>query len=191
MASQTDLQAQPDTLLEVKKRARRRLVGAIVLVIVAIIVLPLLLEGDPQPLGDQVNIQIPAIDDDDKFVSKLPPVSNKPGAYVPQKSDAKPSDTAVSSPVAKEPETTTKSTTQSSETFVIQLAAYTEQQTAQDLQAKLKAEGYPAYLETVESSKGPLYRVRSGPYTTRESAEAARIELKNKGYSGIISGAKQ
>ena len=191
MASQTDLQAQPDTLLEVKKRARRRLVGAIVLVIAAVIVLPLLLEGDPQPLGDQVKIRIPAIDDDDKFVSKLPPASNKTGAAVPQKSDVKSSDTATSSPIAKEPETTAKSAAQSSEAFVIQLAAYAEQQTAQELQAKLKTEGYPTYLETVESSKGPLYRVRSGPYTTRESAEAARIELKNKGYSGIISGAKQ
>jgi hypothetical protein len=43
---------------ELKRRARRRLVGAIVLALAAAVILPLLLESDPKPLGDDVSIQI-------------------------------------------------------------------------------------------------------------------------------------
>src|SRR5947207_15679482 len=57
---------------ELKRRARRRLVGAIVLALAAAVILPLLLESDPKPLGDDVSIQIPPIDSG-KFVNPLSP----------------------------------------------------------------------------------------------------------------------
>jgi DedD protein len=41
---------------EVKRKARRRLVGAVVLALAAAIVLPLLLEKEPRPLGDEVSV---------------------------------------------------------------------------------------------------------------------------------------
>ncbi len=44
---------------ELKRRARRRLVGAIVLALAAAVILPLLLEKEPKPLGDDVSVQIP------------------------------------------------------------------------------------------------------------------------------------
>jgi len=43
-----------------KKRARRRLVGAIALVLAAVIGLPMILDSEPKPLGDDINIQIPS-----------------------------------------------------------------------------------------------------------------------------------
>ena len=47
--------AAPDLAVdELKRRARRRLVGAIVLALAAAVILPLLLESDPKPLGDEV-----------------------------------------------------------------------------------------------------------------------------------------
>jgi DedD protein len=55
---------------ELKRRARRRLVGAIVLALAAAVLLPLLLESEPKPLGDEVSIQIPPIDNG-KFVTPL------------------------------------------------------------------------------------------------------------------------
>jgi DedD protein len=57
---------------ELKRRARRRLVGAIVLALAAAVLLPLLLESEPKPLGDEVSIQIPPIDNS-KFVNPLSP----------------------------------------------------------------------------------------------------------------------
>src|ERR1022692_441758 len=57
---------------ERKRRARRRLVGAIVLALAAAVILPLLLESDPKPLGDDVSIQMPPIDNG-KFITPLSP----------------------------------------------------------------------------------------------------------------------
>jgi DedD protein len=55
---------------ELRRRARRRLVGAVVLALAAAVLLPLLLESEPKPLGDDVSIQIPPIDSG-KFINPL------------------------------------------------------------------------------------------------------------------------
>ena len=57
---------------ELRRRARRRLIGAIVLALAAAVLLPLLLESEPKPLGDDISIQIPPIDSG-KFVNPLSP----------------------------------------------------------------------------------------------------------------------
>ena len=78
---------------ELKRRARRRLVGAIVLALAAAVILPLLLESDPKPLGDEVSIRIPPIDNG-KFINPLAPDkdSNNAAPVAPDsRTDAKPS----------------------------------------------------------------------------------------------------
>jgi DedD protein len=55
--------AEPvDPVLPEKKRARRRLIGAIALVLAAIIGLPMILDSEPKPLADDIAIDIPAKD---------------------------------------------------------------------------------------------------------------------------------
>jgi DedD protein len=51
-----------DPMLPEKKRARRRLVGAIALALAAAVGLPMLLDSEPKPLAGDVAIQIPAKD---------------------------------------------------------------------------------------------------------------------------------
>ncbi len=58
-----------DPVLPEKKRARRRLIGAIALVLAAIIGLPMILDSEPKPLADDIAIQIPSKD-------KIAPASN-------------------------------------------------------------------------------------------------------------------
>lgn len=48
-----------DPTLPEKQRARRRLVGAIALVVAAVIVLPMVLDSHPKPVTDDVQIDIP------------------------------------------------------------------------------------------------------------------------------------
>ena len=55
---------------ELRRRARRRLVGAIVLALAAAVFVPMLLESDPKPLGEDVSVKIPPVDDG-KFVNRL------------------------------------------------------------------------------------------------------------------------
>ncbi|ALK34092.1 SPOR domain-containing protein [Burkholderia plantarii] len=60
-----------DPTLPEKQRARRRLVGAIALVVAAVIVLPMVLDSHPKPVTDDIAIDIP----------------NKPAHAVPARSD--------------------------------------------------------------------------------------------------------
>lgn len=53
--------AQPvtDDELQLRKRARRRLVGAIVLVLLVVVLLPMVLDNEPRPLAPNVVVTIP------------------------------------------------------------------------------------------------------------------------------------
>src|SRR5436189_4929408 len=90
MAEPADL-----NLDELKRRGRRRLIGAIVLALGAAVVVPMLLESDPRPLGEDVSVRIPPVDDG-KFVNKLtaPPPKAEPSK------DAAPATTAPAAETA-------------------------------------------------------------------------------------------
>ena len=95
---------------ELKRKARRRLIGAIVLALAAATLLPLLLEQEQKPLGDDVSVQIPPVDES-KFISRLAGDKGKNAQPEPKagggaagKIDAKPEPRADPSPEPK-PET--------------------------------------------------------------------------------------
>lgn len=75
-----------DEELLLKKRARRRLIGAIVLVTAVAVVLPMVLDSEPRKVGQDINIKIPS-PDTGAFTSKvapLPPLpESKPAAKAP------------------------------------------------------------------------------------------------------------
>jgi DedD protein len=94
-----------DEELQLKKRARRRLVGAIVLVSVAAVVLPMVLDSEPKRSGQRVDIQIPSPDSGEfKPQPSTPgPSSAKAAPEAPAKAEAsaKPDVSAKSEPAAK------------------------------------------------------------------------------------------
>jgi len=57
---------EADPILPQKKRARRRLVGAVVLVITAIVVLPMIFDAEPQQVRQDMAIEIPSKDKGNK-----------------------------------------------------------------------------------------------------------------------------
>ena len=94
---------------EFRRRARRRLIGAIVLALSAAVLLPLLLESEPKPLGDDVSIQIPPLDNS-RFINPLSPGKGgelKSGATQPAAKSAAPTNPGASpaapSPTASSP----------------------------------------------------------------------------------------
>ncbi|MCX7167507.1 MAG: SPOR domain-containing protein [Rhodocyclales bacterium] len=52
----------PDADLQLKKRARRRLVGAAALALCAVIVLPMVMDREPRPLSQDIQVRIPSQD---------------------------------------------------------------------------------------------------------------------------------
>ncbi|RQR84019.1 MULTISPECIES: SPOR domain-containing protein [unclassified Burkholderia] len=110
-----------DPTLPEKQRARRRLVGAIALVVAAVIVLPMVLDSHPKPVTDDIAIDIPnrpahqavAPRDDDAsdvqagVAHDEPPAPDAAVAAVPA-----PAEKDTAKPAAKpEPSTTTASVT--------------------------------------------------------------------------------
>ncbi len=52
----------PDADLQLKKRARRRLVGAAALALFAVIVLPMVMDREPRPMTQDIQVRIPSQD---------------------------------------------------------------------------------------------------------------------------------
>jgi len=65
--------------LQLKKRARRRLIGAVALVAAVVIFLPMVLDSEPKPANHDITVKIPS-PDSDNFISKIVPL----GAPAPQ-----------------------------------------------------------------------------------------------------------
>src|SRR3954470_7994204 len=63
-----------DEELQLRKRARRRLVGAIALVTIIAVFLPMVLDHEPKPVSQDVSIKIPS-PDTGVFTSKIVPVA--------------------------------------------------------------------------------------------------------------------
>ena len=57
--------------LDIKKRARRRLVGAIALALLAIIVLPMVMDSEPMPMSQDIQVTIPDRHGDSTLVRPL------------------------------------------------------------------------------------------------------------------------
>ena len=72
----------------------------------------------------------------------------------------------------------------------MQVFAFSDDKGANSLVNKLKGRGFPAYTEPVNTSRGTLWRVRVGPFPSREGANAARDKLKHEGYNGLVQAAK-
>ena len=68
-----------DEELQLKRRARRRLIGAIVLVTVIIVVLPMVLDSEPKPVSHDIAVQIPS-PDAGTFTPKVVPLPGSKAA---------------------------------------------------------------------------------------------------------------
>jgi DedD protein len=203
-----------DEELQLRRRARRRLIGAIVLVTAIVVVLPMVLDSEPRPAGQPISVQIPP-PDAGGFAPKLAPVPPAPPAKVPPttapvKPDAveppkvaaappapppapEPAPVAAEAPkelpqpVAKAQPKTEKPAAKAKEAYVIQVIALADAGKAREMQQKITGAGIKSYTEVVKTAKGDVTRVRAGPFASRAAAEKAREQLKALGMSGNIT----
>jgi DedD protein len=94
-----------DEELQLRKRARRRLVGAIALVTIIAVFLPMVLDHEPKPVSQDVSIKIPS-PDAGVFTSKIVPVvpaQNSAPAKPEAAAPAEPPSPKAESPKADSP----------------------------------------------------------------------------------------
>jgi DedD protein len=167
-----------DPVLPEKKRARRRLVGAVAITLALVIVLPMLLDSEPKPVSEDIVIQIPTKDK----LSKLSAVSPTASASAAL-SEEKPEETAkldnqvktLEKPTAAKPaekDGNVKASSQAPQSkVVIQVAALTSADKVKELRARLTKAGFKSYTQKVATDDGERIRVRVGPYGNKKDAE--------------------
>ena len=176
-----------------RRKARRRLIGAFALTLVVVVILPMVLDSEPKPSGQDIDLRIPAADDVGEFVPKtvvpdmaavLPSSGTpaapavKPGAVAAGKEQPVANQTAR----AKHPDKPAAVV----DGFVAQVGAYSNADTAKQELDKLKKWGFKAYTETASG----MIRVRVGPYADREKAEKVRQQLEKHGLHPVVLNAK-
>ena len=198
--------SEQDLLL--RKRARRRLVGAIALVIMAIVILPMVLDRVPKPEGEEIEITIPSENLEAEFspivvpetvVSTIAGPDSKESALAAQQVEKTETNLLIRqakekqasklvgsendseyNPDVKKPTTTTK-------IFVVQLGAFSDSAKAKHQQRSLTSNGIKrSYTETLMTNDKEVTRVRIGPFSSRKAAEEERKKLKKLGLDGVV-----
>ena len=228
---------------DLRVRARRRLAGAVALVLAAVVILPMLLDSEPAPVSNKIPIKIP--DRNAPFQPNLSdpvaantaaptgsvaataaptaPVEPAPASSTTAKPEPKPradapatstkvepaKPTANSPPVARSDDgaravallegrptaesagptgavTTPKAPTRGN--FVVQAISLDVSADAQAQKSKLLAAGVGnAFVDgPVDVGGKARYRVRVGPFPSREAAQAAQTRLRTLGYDGAF-----
>jgi DedD protein len=70
--------------------------------------------------------------------------------------------------------------------FAVQAAATATESAARDLAERLKKGGLAPYTERIDTAEGTRFRVRLGPYASREEADRVRARLKGLGINGNV-----
>ena len=230
---------------ELRVRARRRLVGAVTLVVAAVIVVPMLIDNEPPPgekitpivvpalpvLPEQARIDLDADGPDGAITIEqlpdpeppenvarsveggggtaggqagaAPSSSSAPTASAPAPASAAPSpkpepasngrtddgSVALALLEGRKPAAPAASAPARSGSFILQIAAYTTEQDASARRNKLIEAGVTnAFIESAVANGKTAWRLRVGPFPTREAAQAAQTRLRALGYdNGFIS----
>ena len=193
--------ADDATLL--KRRARRRLVGAVALVVLAVVILPVLLDQEPRPVTQAITVEIPSRDGGPFNTRVLPPLSPPPAAPRKAAEDnatARPeSKVAEPAPQARASKGSVGTATDkergktkvaearraqallNDEAYIVPLGAFSNPDNAKQVQDRAASAGIKSYTESLKSPQGEHTRVRAGPFTSRDAAEKARDKLKALG----------
>jgi len=177
-----------------KRRARRRLVGAVALVLLAVIVLPMVFDPEPRHIAPPVSVRIPG-EDESTFKPKAAPSQRPAEKPAPQAKaeEKKASAKKAEEKKAAEPKAAAKKTEAARPTdaeraraeaalanaeYVIPVGAFLN---PDSVIAKLAEAKLRYYTEAVATKSGMVTRVRAGPFATKIEAEKALETLKGLG----------
>ncbi|MGF6418545.1 cell division septation protein DedD [Stenotrophomonas sp. AN71] len=154
---------------------KQRLIGAIVLVALAVIFLPMLVKGPAPDSGvASVPIAAPNAPADGQFETReLPLVAPAGGATGLQTGQAKPLQEAATPAT---PPTVDTSPAVAAGNYAVTFGAYGSKADADAVIAYLKSSHLPGFAETTTINGRQAWRVRVGPYADRAQAEAARLQ---------------
>ena len=199
---------------KLKRQARRRLIGAVALTTAIVVILPMVLENEPKPVGQDIELRIP---DKDKVAAFVPRIDLQPAsapvsavsAPAPEEAPAPaivsqpvPAATVSDNPPAAPPVNTAANVPEHKSDQAKAAGATHSEQSQSAPQSLVLQVGAFSNPDTAHSWQknlvqqgfkaytekvGNKIRVRIGPYSTREAANKARHKLEEKGlHSNIV-----
>lgn len=200
--------------LEVRRKGRQRLIGAVVIVLLAVVFVPMVLDPEPNRVRKEPSLAIPSKEGaaplpaptpakaaPEAAKPAAPPADAKPApatAKVATPLEAKvleskpasipapaPASVAAASAPAPAPGTAKLPTVAPKlEGFAIQVGAFRDEEKLKQARDKLTAAKIAHFTERLPTSD--LTRVRAGPYPTREAAEKALAAVTLAGLEGKV-----
>ncbi len=189
-----------------EQKLKQRLVGAIVLVSLAVIFIPIILEGPddewsprshsmPEPprldYGADLELALPAVEtpeaeDAETVEPEAPEEPEEPVAAAiqvppveqpPEPVTAAPPPAQTAPPQAAAPVKKTETVPVPPPGWYIQVGSFSQKMNAEGLRDRLQAAGHATRLLAINIGKVQVYRVLVGPATSRASAEQQNSRL--------------
>ena len=192
---------------------KERIIGAVVLVAVVVMVVPVFLDGPPSgdeiiservPLPGQAEQQSQTIVLDRDRTDPVPANGNKEAQPKPEPTErqqppepkpvvaaptpqpaARTPQQEAPAPVTATPEAEPAAASTTG-MFAVQLGSFSSQENAERLAADLRKQGFAAFLSQLATGSGQLHRVRIGPQKDRAAAEATAARLQQAGHQGQV-----
>jgi DedD protein len=193
---------------------KERIIGAVVLVVFAVLVVPVFLDG---PSGEQEiiseTVTLPGQNNQERKQQTItldrdrdePVPVPVPASQAPQQAAVTQEQPASSPPadppqqeakvvvepeekpvVAPVPVSADAKVTSTTGMWAVQLGSFSSQENAERLATSLRGQGYAAFLSQLKTGSGELHRVRIGPQKDRASAEAIAAQLAKSGHKGQV-----
>jgi DedD protein len=151
----------------VDKALKQRITGAVVLVILGVVFIPVLLDGAGHHARFARNIDIPAEPDIElKTWDEL--------KEIPALDSDRQSTKQASPPVVK------KAHKPEIIAWALQVGSFSNETNALVMRDQLRAKGYKAYVETVAQKNGEAFKVRIGPDLDKSRLEKLANQLASK-----------
>jgi DedD protein len=185
---------------------KQRLIGAIVIIALAVIFIPMILEGPddelsprtqdmpPPPIIDyQTEVELPMPEEStepsesladtttDLEVSAIPepPISKSEVVTIEAEAPVQQAEPSVATPTSPAiPSRAVTSITTGG--WILQVGSFSQQANALSLRDRLKKSGYQASVKDVKSAGGTIHRVLVGPVGDRPAAERLRDKLASE-----------
>jgi len=207
---------------DLRRRGRQRLIGAVAIVLLLVVFVPMLLDPEPRRARNDPAIEIP--DKDTAPPLPMPaaksraaegvakglanadsatpadagtaaphvaqPAAVAPTSSGPAKAAGSPPAAAVApSPkpeAARTPSAPASAGKPRLDGFAVQVGAFHHEAKLKLAREKLSAAGVRHYTERLDTTPGGLTRLRAGPFTTRQAADAASAKLKEGGLPSQV-----
>lgn len=194
---------------EIRRRGRQRLIGAVALVLLLVVFVPMVLDSEPRPTRESPALAIPSKSSAPPLPAPVAPAAapkaaseskvaaiDPKAAATPPKAAAEPAKapankaTKAPTPAKADPQAALPAAQPAAapklEGFAVQVGAFRDEAMLKQARERIVAAGITHYTERIDASGGPLTRLRAGPFASREAAELALAALKRASLEGKV-----